>query len=306
MTIVKQKINDYVSINTNQTHPDWDASATYAFGDVVFYGHYYYKSVIDANVGKNPESNTAEWLLWSISNRYAQIDQRASTSTIWDASTATTPADNRLITVIKTDNINKLTLGRVYGGDINVTIRDSSGTVVNTITKTAYPRKNSNNWYGYFFDEFITSSVHESFIFNIPSLIGGTITIEVDKGDDGSAKVGLMVGGRGVYVGDSLFGVTTPIEDNSIWQTDDFGITSVYERDASEMLDIDVQYPSIRTNEIKLSVRDVVGEIVLFIGDERSDSNYDHFLILGKIDSFTPIISNPIMTKASFSIKEII
>ena len=77
MIIVEQEIKDYDSINIKITHPNWDDTSSYDFGEVIFYGHYYYRSIIDNNIGLKPPDNDDEWLKWEISNRYAQIDLRA-------------------------------------------------------------------------------------------------------------------------------------------------------------------------------------------------------------------------------------
>ena len=87
MTILTQKIKEYTSINIKTTHPNWNPSTVYNFATddtgIVFYGHYYYKSVIDGNVGNIPSEHPESWLLWAISNRYAQTDLHATTETIW-------------------------------------------------------------------------------------------------------------------------------------------------------------------------------------------------------------------------------
>jgi len=306
VTIVSQKIEEYTSINVETRHPNWDVTTNYMFGDIAFFDHYYYRSVVDDNKGIKPNADEApEWLLWEISNRYAQIDLHSTTYTDWNAETATNPADGKMITKFRSDNYNILALGRTHSSNIKVTVKDHLGNVVFTKGRTTYPRNNANNWYGYFFDVFKNVGEQEGWYFDIPPVQGGEVTVEVSPDGDGSAKVGFMNAGTAIYAGDTLFGISTAIEDNSIWQTDDFGITTVIERDATESLDLDVQYPSIMSNEIKFNVRDIVGKIVLFIGDESPDTRYDHLMILGKVDGFTPVISNPIITKASFSVSEI-
>jgi len=306
MTIVQQRIKNYTSINIKANHTDWNETTNYMFGDIAFFDHYYYRSVIDDNKGVTPDADKApEWLLWRISNRYAQIDLHSTTYTEWNAITATNPADGKLITKFRSDNYNILALGRTHSSNIKVIVRDHLGVIKFSKDKQTYPRRNSNNWYGYYFDAFMDIGEQEGWYFDIPPVQGGEITVEVTPDGEGSAKVGFMNAGTAVWAGDTLFGISTAIEDNSIWQTDDFGITTVIERDASESLDLDVQYPSVMSNEIKFNVRDIVGKIVLFIGDESPDTRYDHLMILGKVDGFTPVITNPIMTKASFSVSEI-
>ena len=305
MIVVKQEIEDYLYINIKQRYLNWTSSKKYAFGDIVFKNKYYYRNVIDDNIGISP-IDSPEWLLWEVSNRYGQLDLHSTTYTTWNSTTTSKPTDTSMIVQFTSNNYDILAMGRTHASKIRVTVHDKSGVQIFREQKDSYPRPNSNNWYGYFFDKFLGAGEKEAWYFNIPSVQDGIITVEAFPDDSGDAKVGFMIGGRSSYAGDTLFGLSTGIEDNSIWNTDDFGIITVAQRDASEALDLDVQYSSVRTNEIKIAVRDVVGEIVLFIGDEQKDSKYDHLMILGKIDSFTPVIANPIITKASFSVSEVL
>jgi len=91
MIVIEQKLIEYLDINIKTTHENWSETETYNFGDVRFYDHYYYRSVIDNNIGNIPTENSDKWLRWAISNRYAQIDLRATTYTTWNATTATVP-----------------------------------------------------------------------------------------------------------------------------------------------------------------------------------------------------------------------
>jgi len=304
--IVKQALKKYTSINIKATYQDWDVSTTYMFGDIVFSEQYYYRSVVDNNTGEIPVKDSPRWLLWSISNRYAQIDLHAGTETVWSPLTALAPTDNALITVFPSNSNNVVALGKVSAKDVTIVVKDASGVIQQTQTNGSYPRPNANTWYNYYFDAFQIVGNSESFYFNIVPIQGGSIEVRATADDSGEAKVGFMVVGNSLHVGDSLFNISTAIEDNSIWDTDGFGISTVSEREASESLDIDVQYPSTNTNKVKIMVRDIVGKIVLFIGDEQANSRYDHLMILGKVDSFTPVISNPVVTKASFQISEVL
>ena len=84
MLLVKQNIIEYNAINIITRYPDWDIATVYNFGDILFQGHYYYRSAIDNNLGIEPTDNDKEWMRWDISNRYAQIDLRARTFTTCD------------------------------------------------------------------------------------------------------------------------------------------------------------------------------------------------------------------------------
>jgi len=306
MVIVDQSINEYISVNVTTEWLDYNAVTVYNFGDVIFYGHYYYKSVVDANVGLAPDLNPREWLLWEISNRYAQIDLRATTQTTWNATTATDPADDALITDIVNKSYDILAMGNVQGKTIRVQAWDSVGGLIFDTTRGLYNRPNTNNWYNYYFGEFKDDGYSENFIFTLPPSGGGHILITVEANEGGIASVGYMVGGYSQYVGDSLFGLSVGLESNSQIEKDDFGITTITRRTSNALMDIDVIFSSRLQPEMQRVARSVLDKIVLFVGDEDTQSPYENLLILGYIDDYNAILSNSVKTTASYSIKEVI
>ena len=48
-----------------------------------------------------------------------------------------------------------LAFGKVEGGNITVEVFDGGDVLLYTYTEDIYNRPNSNNWYGYYFDEFV-------------------------------------------------------------------------------------------------------------------------------------------------------
>jgi len=305
MIVVQQEILQYESINIVTTHPSYNGATSYNFGDIIFYQHYYYRSVTDNNTGNIPSEKSNSWLRWAISNRYAQIDLRATTETRWDSTTATNPADNALITEFKNDGYNVLSFGKVQGDTVTIEILDTFGAVRYTSTNIVYDRPNSNNWYGYYFDPF-HGGVKQDFHNSIPIYQDGTIRVTVTLTDTGFASVGYMVGGQSIYVGDSLYGLSVGFDDNSIIDVDDWGITTLIKRIASESMDIDVTFPAMQIQQMKRNTRDIFGTIVLFVGDENPTSEYEHLMILGYVESYTTVLANSVQIQGSYSIKEII
>ncbi len=305
MIIVEQEIEDYTAINIVTRYPNWDSATTYNFGEVLFHEQYYYKSVVDNNLNVTPTDNPSEWLRWSVSNRYAQIDLRATTYTTWDATTATVPADNALISTFNNESYDIISFGGVSGASITVELYDNGDTLIHSETRVIYNRPNSNSWYNYYFDEF-EIGVDASFLFRLPPQSGGYITTTVEADGDGAAQVGYMVAGSSVYVGDSLFGASLGLEDNSLIEIDDFGITTIVKRTANSFMDVDVVFPSQQVKQMERKASEVFGKIALFIGDESVDSGYEHLATLGYIEGYTTVLSNPIQTQASYSIREVI
>jgi len=313
MITLPQQIKEYKSINIIARHPNWDAATTYQFsqaeGDVntVFYDHYYYRSVVDDNVGNIPTENSDKWLKWSISDRYAQIDLRASTATVWDATRATTPADHALISEFDNNVYDAIALGNVYGETVKIQVFDSNDQEVQSYTKSIYNRPQSNTWYNYYFDQFVSTATADSFFFRIQPLASGYIrvTVEANSVTD-TASVGYMVAGVTGYAGCTLYGVQLGLNDNSLVETDDFGVTQVTKRIANETMDIDVIFPKETIMDKMRNARKVFGEIILFIGDETDTSEYEHLMILGYVQDYNTILEDQEQVTASWSLIEVI
>jgi len=306
LILLKQQIIEYDSINIITTHPNWDSATTYSAGEIMFYEHYYYKSVIDDNLNNPPLDNQELWLRWAVSNRYAQVDLRATTYTTWNASTATVPADNALISTFTNSNYDAIAFGGVSGGDVLIEMLNDTQQVVWSQSEAIYNRPTSNNWYGYYFDAFRVGS-ESSFLFR-PPIHAGTTTfrVTITANEDGQASVGYMMAGNSEWVGCSEFGATLGLDDNSIVEIDDWGIKTVTKRIASSYMSIDVVFSANKIKQMERTVTKFFGDIVLFVGDDQDNSDYEHLSTLGYVESYNVILANTEQIRASYSIKEVI
>lgn len=81
MEYLPQIIDSFVANSIADDYPTWVSTTTYAQGDILRYGNYYFKSVSDDNLDNNPEDTLGiYWFRHSISNRFAAIDLQATTS----------------------------------------------------------------------------------------------------------------------------------------------------------------------------------------------------------------------------------
>ena len=314
MLVLPQQIKEYRSINIKTRHPNWSATTTYNFSQVegdantVFDEHYYYRSIIDNNLGNDPRDNSSKWLKWSISNRYAQIDLRSTTKTVWDPLTATDPNDHALIAEFDNNVYDTIALGNIEGDNIKVEVFDAGGTLIMSSEEVIYSRPNSNTWYNYYFDEFESIVLtKDATFFRIPPQSGGYIRVTVTaNGTTDIASVGYMVAGISDYAGCSLFGLQLGLNDNSLVDTDDFGVTVITKRIANETMDIDVLFPKEQIEDKIRKARKVFGDIVLFIGDESDNSAYNHLFLLGYVQDYNVVLEDMEQITASWSVVEVI
>ncbi len=310
MLTLPQKIDDYLSINIETRYADWAAGTTYNFGDIAFYEHYYYKSVIDGSVGVIPLENPQSWLRWSVSNRYAQIDLQARTSTRCDVDTKTGGlAPFTLISEFQNDRYDAIALGGVHASSILIEILDNLDAVVYTFTEDLSNRRPEVvDWYTYYYTPLPDGSSEflENFFYRLP-LYDLTHKIRVTLEEkSGYSECSYMICGNTTFIGDTLFGFGLGLIDYSSKEVDDFGILELKRRESRQTMDVDVSFDSGRINLVNRAIRDILGSVVLFINDEAADSAYEHLLMLGLVEDFTTVLSNPQKTSASISLTEVI
>lgn len=309
MLTVDQKFMDYISINIDEQNPEWDSVTTYNFNDVVRYGFYLYKCVIDNNLNVIPTENELSWLFWGTSNRYGAIDLQATTTTVCNAQTKTgglAPYD--LVMEFTNNKYDVIALGGVKGNSIKIEVFDSNSILVQTIENAVSGRSCVDSWWNYYNCPLVGQGgdVEENFYFRILA-VSGTIKVTVTElTEDNESSVAYVIGGNSSFIGDTLFNVNMGLTDYSVKETDDFGITTLLRRQSRELMDIDIIFDSVRVNSVKRLIRGLLGRVVLFVNDESEDSAYENLLLLGYVDDFQTVLNNGVKTQASISIEEVI
>lgn len=301
---------EYNSINLIVRYPNWDAATTYQFGDIVFDEHYYFRSVIDDNIGLKPDDNQDEWLRWDVSNRYAQIDMRATTETRCDVDTKDDGlAPYNLVSEFPNDRYDALALGYVNAGSITVEILSNLGTPVWThYVELGRIRPQVVDWYTYYYTPIpsVGEDYPENFFIRLPNY-SADYSIRVTLGErDGYSSAGYMICGNSKHIGDSLYGLNRGLEDFSIKEVDSFGVLDLTKRQSRQTQEADIVIDAGRIETVTRDVRDHLGEVILMITDESTDTAYEHLLMLCTIDDFNVILSNSQKIEASLSVSEVI
>jgi hypothetical protein len=127
MTIVENKLTDYLSINVSETETAWSDTALYNYRDEVRYGHYIYgwAGEDNSNTTENPsfiydrdKNIYPQWVKLRATNYWAALDDKTSTQTTKTiATSATTDATGYSIgaTVI---TLASAGTGEIIAGDI--------------------------------------------------------------------------------------------------------------------------------------------------------------------------------------------
>ena len=62
-------------------------------------------------------------------------------------------------------------------------------------------------------------------------------------------------------------------------------------------MEFDIAIQAIKTQDVKREIKEALGSVSMFIGEEHSGSKYEHLTILGFIDDFNILINNGVISK---------
>lgn len=220
-----------LSTNAVNTYADWSAVTTYNTGQRVTYGNYYWESLIDGNIGQNPESTTLKWVQVSSSNKWAMFDTRVASETSFEG--------NLTLSIQPNQRFTSFVLFNVTANAIRVEILDKPGGVVIKSETRSLNNSLVSNWYNYFFEEFDLGS--EAFFTNLTPLKRAVIKITLIKSASAThTRVGAFLVGQLFEVGGTQQGASYGIRDYSIKETDEFGVTNFVERNFSKRMNTTV------------------------------------------------------------------
>ena len=205
----------------------WVSAGSYSIGDMRIRTttHKVYQCV-QAHSGRTalPENDTAYWLEYGPTNKWAVFDTQVSTQ-----SSITTP----LTMVIKPGNFNAIALYGLDGGTVNISIKDQTGGTV-IFTKSIDLTEPPLDWYDWAFGRIRPLS--KTIIDGITPYDTAELTISITAAAGITVKAGMLLVGDFIsLVGESNWGGTTygataePV-DFSYIKTDDYGNTSIVKR----------------------------------------------------------------------------
>jgi hypothetical protein len=207
-----------ISSNAVEAHPQWSISTTYAKGARVIYGASIYESLVNSNVGKQPDTSILEWVRVGPDNTWAMFDPQISTQT--------TTSTNLTVTVA-TGTIDSVYLGNVVGLSATITVRDGLGGPIIYQQTQSLTGETVGDWYQYFF--FDPLLLRNQAIFQgIPPYAGSHLTIEIEG--SGTVALGMATFGRVTMIGSTSYGASAGIIDYSRKDTNEFGETTFVQR----------------------------------------------------------------------------
>ena len=273
-------------------YAEWLIGSTYADGDRVIVTtpniHTIYESAQSANTGNNPVGDDGTW--WTVvssTNRWKMFNDVIQEQTVQTDGIDVTLEQSQIITALSAVNVDC--------ESIDVIVTDP---VDGEIFNQNYPMisySGITNWYDYFFLPIERKS--DLAVIGLPPYITASINVVFNGTDD--IKVGALVLGTALTIGDSQYGASFGIIDYSTKSVDAQGRTTITEGTYSDEADIDVVIETARFAQVKKILTDLRNQPTVWVASEEADGT----LIYGYYREFEVLYSGPVVAMCTLSIE---
>lgn len=291
MKYLKQGLTSLTSINISPDYAAWSSGTTYSALDYVLYGTRHYMSVVNSNLNVIPSQNTGKWLLWEVANQYALLDLQANTSTICNASTITTGTDYDLTIEADVTGLDTMIIGNAVGSQVTVVEKNSVGTTIATTVKTI--------------DE-TQESPSVSFPLSFQATTTDIVVTVTELTTGGYSSLGSLIIGNIVEFGGSLYKPGFELNGEIIETRDPSEIVDIDIKNGQNIATVDIvfdssDFPTMKRNAI--SMRGITCGWI--IDDDIATTQLEGLTMVGYLDQFIPVLSNPTKSYASIEIREV-
>ncbi len=300
----------------------WVSGTTYAANANVIrtQTHSIYKRILAGAGTTAPESDTANWVRTGPTNRWAMFDASVNTKTTGSNGTPSllvtlNPGRCNGLSLLDTASITTAKITVSYPAVIGTTGTPTSATVTDyaygiTLTKTivygavgsvtlVYDinllNRNVSNWTEYFFEPYTPKT--DVFI-GFPSRTNHTITIEINSA---YPKIGAVMVGNYIELGEPEYGINAGIEDYSSIITNQYGVTTLVPRDYVKNTNYSITVDNWAIRRTFSTLAGLRAKPAVFIGSE--DYRYTPFTVFGYVSSFTLTLSFATFSVVNIEVK---
>lgn len=282
---------DLISSNVPENdYPVWSSSTTYAVGAMVIMTtgvHKVYKSLTAGNLNHQPNLDPINWVEVGPTNRWKMFDKSGGTITV-NPTTITFKINASRVTSLafldlqatKVTIVGEVGASEFYNQSFDIQDRAVVGT-----------------WYDYFFTEAFRSS--ELTVFNVPSVLGATLTITIEN-PYGNVEIGTFLFGNATEIGLTQYGVKAGITDYSVKSTDEFGRITIVERAFSKTMDANIAVKAGVVDSVVSKLNTIRATPCLWVG---SSGNYETLTVYGFYKDYSVDISYPTYSIISIQIE---
>ena len=296
MKVIKsQSVTDSTLTATDVPENDyaaWAVGTTYADGDRVIVTtpniHTIYESEQGSNVGNNPTTDDGTW--WTVvssTNRWKMFNNVIQEQTIQTDGIDVTLEQAQVVTALSAVNVDCQSIDVIMTDPIEGEIYNQNYPMVSYSGIT--------NWYDYFFLAIERKS--ELVVIGLPPYASASINVVFNG--SGDVKVGALVLGTALTIGDSQYGASFGIIDYSTKSVDAQGRTSIVEGTYSDEADIDVVIETGRFAQVKKILTDLRNVPTVWVASEEAEGT----LIYGYYREFNVLYSGPTVSMCTLSIE---
>lgn len=253
--------------NVVEIYPTWSSATSYSKGDRVVYNLKIYESLTNTNLNKTPDTNPTDWLVVGPSNCCAAFDTSYSTQTVSSAPIEFQITPNIIFNSVAVLNID-------IASELTVQLESATEGIVYSKT-VSLDGSILVDWYDYFFAPF--DQKMDVVFTDIPPYRTGTLTITLDG--IGDLKVGTIILGNVLELGNTQYGLSFGIKDYSVKQEDEFGNTLFVERNYARRIEPTVFIRNTDLRKIDRLLTEVRAKPTVFIPTE--EEGYDTLITYG-------------------------
>lgn len=253
--------------NVVEIYPTWSSTTSYSKGDRVVYNIKTYESLTNTNLNKTPDTSPTDWLVVGPSNCCAAFDTSYSTQTVSSAPIEFQITPNIIFNSVAVLNID-------IASELTVQLETTTEGIVYSKT-VSLDGSILADWYDYFFAPF--DQKMDVVFTDIPPYRTGTLTITLDG--IGDLKVGTIILGNVLELGNTQYGLSFGIKDYSVKQEDEFGNTLFVERNYARRIEPTVFIRNIDLRKIDRLLTEVRAKPTVFIPTE--EEGYDTLITYG-------------------------
>jgi len=284
----------------------WAIGTTFTIGQLCHYQTRVYQSVFNgSNVGFNPVTGNTNlstglnyWVDLGSLNKFGAFDTTSNTQSIGlvtDTSITFSFTPTSTFTAAAFTNLDADSV------DIKVLDPADGNNVIYSKTKETVTRS-FTSWY-----EWVTTPLTSStnmYFDAIPPYQNKTFVISVNK--TSAPKLGGIILGRLLDIGQLELGARVPSQDFSVVNTDEFGNTKLVKRNVFSGIDGSLFCEAIQANTIRELNKSLRGVSTVWIGVTDADNYYFNSLfIMGVATTFEASIDYPTAFRVKLVVKEI-
>ncbi len=291
MKYMKQALTTLTTINITPAYSAWSSATTYAALNYVLYGTRHYMSVVDSNLNIIPSENTGKWLLWEVANQFALLDLQANTATVCDASTITAGTDYDLTIEADVTDMDTLIIGKAVGSALTVVEKNSIDTTIATTNKTIDEAQEAPSL---------------DCVIELQALTTDVVVTVTELTTGGYSSLGSLIVGTAVEFGGSLYKPGFEFNGEVVVTRDPSDIVDIEIKDDQDNTSVDIVFDSSLLPTMKRNAAAMRGVTCGWILDnDIPNTTLEGLMVVGYLDQFIPVLSNPAKSYASVEIMEV-